>query len=177
MPPVRRHVFTFAAGLSLFLCVAVCVAWLTGALSHRAEGWVRVTHERLAASPDTIRLRIQGVTVRNGVFEIAWMTLDTAQGIADANPPSVGRSAWFFTPPGGVPPGIYRLPNGVGAGVRIPAWLVVVATGVLPLGWYCRQRARRDREARARAGHCFGCGYDLRGIPGRCPECGTERAA
>jgi uncharacterized repeat protein (TIGR04138 family) len=29
------------------------------------------------------------------------------------------------------------------------------------------------REALVRVGHCHECGYDLRGAPGKCPECGT----
>ena len=35
--------------------------------------------------------------------------------------------------------------------------------------------ARRLRRARVRAGHCPSCGYDLRGTPGQCPECGAVR--
>jgi hypothetical protein len=29
------------------------------------------------------------------------------------------------------------------------------------------------RRHRLRSGHCLICGYDVRGIEGRCPECGA----
>jgi hypothetical protein len=57
-------------------------------------------------------------------------------------------------------------------GIAVPTWSLAVLTGLLPVIWTWRVRwARRVR--RFRAGFCFSCGYDLRGTPDRCPECGT----
>jgi hypothetical protein len=61
--------------------------------------------------------------------------------------------------------------------LEMPYWLLAGATGVpgaLSLGWWARRR-RRVRAA-IRRGLCLACGYDLRGSPGRCPECGVRRA-
>jgi hypothetical protein len=54
--------------------------------------------------------------------------------------------------------------------VAMPAWLPVLAFLILPVVWILRWRAARRR---ASAGLCETCGYDLRGTPERCPECGT----
>jgi hypothetical protein len=45
-------------------------------------------------------------------------------------------------------------------------------TALLPATWLTRRLLSR-RRARRLAGLCPACGYDLRGSPGRCPECGT----
>ena len=54
--------------------------------------------------------------------------------------------------------------------VLLPTWLAAAA-GVTPLALVVLRRARKRR--RSDRGQCISCGYDLRGTPGRCPECGT----
>ena len=64
------------------------------------------------------------------------------------------------------------------SGIRLAvggAWLQaagVVALLALPLGGVLRVTRRRIKPD-----HCARCGYDLRGTPERCPECGTVAAA
>lgn len=58
--------------------------------------------------------------------------------------------------------------------LSIPAWAPVPVAALLPLIallHYLRSRRRTGQ------GLCAQCGYDLRGSPGRCPECGTIPAA
>jgi hypothetical protein len=50
-------------------------------------------------------------------------------------------------------------------GIAVPAWSLVVLTGLLPV-------IRAWRPRRFRFGFCLSCGYDLRATPDRCPECG-----
>jgi hypothetical protein len=59
--------------------------------------------------------------------------------------------------------------------VCVPIWFVV-ALATLPVG-VARTRTVLSRRLRARRGMCPDCGYDLRGTPDRCPECGKAAAA
>lgn len=52
--------------------------------------------------------------------------------------------------------------------------LLAVGLSVYPAVVFIRGPLRRYR--RRKRGLCLTCGYDLRGSPGRCPECGYERA-
>ena len=54
--------------------------------------------------------------------------------------------------------------------LSVPYWLLIGACG--GLGWWIGAGPRQARRRRRR-GQCLACGYDLRGTPGRCPECGA----
>jgi hypothetical protein len=57
--------------------------------------------------------------------------------------------------------------------VVVPCWFVAVLAALLPGAWV----VRHDRRVRRRIErYCEACGYDLRGSPGRCPECGEAFA-
>ena len=54
--------------------------------------------------------------------------------------------------------------------LTVPLVYLFVLTAVFPALWMI---VRTRRRARAAAGLCPACCYDLRATPGRCPECGT----
>ena len=54
--------------------------------------------------------------------------------------------------------------------VVIPHWFVALPFASVPAWHAARAVRRRWRLAR---GRCRKCGYDLRGTPGACPECGA----
>lgn len=56
--------------------------------------------------------------------------------------------------------------------LTVPSWTLALSLAVLP-ALAVRAAVRRARRRRRSAtGLCVDCGYDLRGTPGRCPECG-----
>ena len=64
-------------------------------------------------------------------------------------------------------------PHGSLWNLAVPYWSVIAAAAVWPAN--CLVRARRQRRRR-RAGLCRRCGYDVRAIADRCPECGQSTA-
>jgi hypothetical protein len=57
-----------------------------------------------------------------------------------------------------------------GGELTAPWPAVVAALGIVPV-WRLRSLLRTRRQFQQ--GLCRACGYDLRGTPDRCPECGT----
>jgi len=55
-------------------------------------------------------------------------------------------------------------------------WIVATAASLAGVAVACRHhfKQRRTRQ-RAVRGQCLNCGYNLKGSPERCPECGTIR--
>ncbi len=61
-----------------------------------------------------------------------------------------------------------------GLSLRFPLWIpLAIAFTMLTISarpWFLRART----ASRLRRGRCTACGYDLTGLTGRCPECGTS---
>jgi hypothetical protein len=55
----------------------------------------------------------------------------------------------------------------------LPFWSLALLWLSLPVGWLFLYRGHWRRRRRREKGLCVKCGYDLRGTPDRCPECGT----
>ena len=55
----------------------------------------------------------------------------------------------------------------------IPLWTMVIVMSLGSVITWCLVGGTRLFEAR---GHCVKCGYDLAGIDGPCPECGTNQS-
>lgn len=61
----------------------------------------------------------------------------------------------------------------LGAVALLPIGGIVVGTvGWLVIDWFRQEHLERRRYERQCAGLCVICGYDLRTLEGRCPECG-----
>jgi hypothetical protein len=158
MRRIGRWTFNAAAAISLALCVATVVLW------------VSTYHNRkLYRQPST--------RVLNGLWsKEVWIESDTGRLSLLCVSSNGQMVEEFFTPKWLERHGFYvRRTNGIYMGgvtliifeLHLPHWFLLVVFA-LPLA--LRLMARKPR---GRVGMCQVCGYDLRATPDRCPECGT----
>ena len=195
--PMRRHLFTLSATLSLLMCAAFTfLLWRSHrgglTLSHHHEygrnaltlcvvchdGAVFISRDRYRWKPvSLVDIDHPLTSGRAPGFAAGFKPWSRLTGTTWTDLPLQGEAIEFH--------GFHAQRQGTfGAEAQdpdgtdecyelyaVPSWVPVVATAALPAAWMLsRLRARRRRHA----GVCAACGYDLRATPGRCPECGFQ---
>jgi hypothetical protein len=170
--------------VSLLLCLAAAALW------HRSNRVADVLTfgTRQTPGPDgRVSQRDVLVTWRHGEIYAGWSsrtwdpnlwTFDDPAGFGWTAEPAGGRIAFrneSFTRRLGFAAAGYTRHDSASynvdsRGLFFPFWVVMLATGLLPMRWVL---AFLTVGARARRGACPNCGYDLRASRDRCPECGT----
>ena len=177
---MSRRLLNVLAVLSLLPCVIVLAFWLRSYWVKDHLAWQELDRRSPSRLPD------RGWIVGSGHGVVVVNELWFGTG-APAEPDwkftweQVDAAAW--QPPfGGVMAAIGFGYDGSGPGRQgwrggfVPHWFLAAlfaAPFVLRLAAYRRRRRREGLADRV----CAACGYDLRATPGRCPECGSVRAA
>jgi hypothetical protein len=165
---MKRWLFNIAAAVSLLLCVAMIVLWVRSCYLGTMCGYLLNT-SRIHANDDALIASLQGkliyVIFRENVpagsslrsFIIKDFKIYPASG-----PTATWRWGSFF----------YNHEFDAGSDFRgwgAPYWFLTAFFAVMPIKGLVRWR----RTSRYTDGLCSSCGYDLRAMPERCPECGT----
>lgn len=185
----RRRLANLLTVLSAVLCVATAAMWVRGT---RAVDVVRWAPTRRAADAPGARHHYFHLTFGVGAVRFLHVSLHGTYG----RPPKPGFR--FHSP--AISPADQRSYFGLMAQadakyellgfacvsgrlkarvhrarmIAVPFWFLTLATAAAPA---LRVRTMLRRRHRRRAGLCAACGYDLRGSPDRCPECGAAPAA
>lgn len=173
---VMRRRFTVFAAMSLLLFVAFAFLWLR--TSYKIDLLQSERFGRpwsICSTSGSIELSLMSPTwlqVSSGLAltGLSWSTLTADQFY----------SPWPLDPL----PGVRMIGSGRSAiaangtvvsfaqsTYHIPYWIPTILSAILPMVWCLTYLRHRRRQ---KAGMCRKCGYDLRGSPRRCPECGEE---
>lgn len=155
---MKRLILNLAAGVSLLLCVAICVIWVrsystNGAVSKMDEINIKLTDPRywiMFYPGKAVLCRQVGNDWPNPLKEFHLLGIDFG-GVWGQ-----GSLLWNLS---------------------IPFWMLATLTLILPTIRANIWRRHRRGIRRQRRGLCPKCGYDLRTSPDRCPECGAPAAA
>lgn len=174
MTPVRR----FIAGTCLLLAIATAGLWVRGrgavdaVLVFGAGGQLQV----MAAGQGRIHLFLSNVDFG---LEQAW-TMQRVNGL----PGELDESLQVMRKHGGTSVSLGSI-EWIGQrrdafGKQGQWFMLATVPHWLPLGLLCippllAARIRLRQWRRKRNGLCLNCGYDLRGSPEGCPECGAGR--
>lgn len=177
-----RILLNGATALSLALCVATAVLWVRGHYVEDSIAWRRNDAWRVfRSSPGHFIIDVNVSNWSGGPTgwqyareapnphalsdaEVSGYVLNVSPGDSWTMWVRGGFAWWRWKGRGG---------NSI-AMLAIPAWSIVTANLLLPLGWgLVRLHRSRMRHRSRRVGQCSACGYDLRATPARCPECGV----
>ena len=168
---MTRRLLNLLTGLSLLLCVAVCVLWVRSYATSQFLGW---------SNPSCF----VGALSMRGLVRLEYGTYPgDDQGWSHVAYPSPPNGLWQEAlardrrggPLKAIGVAAARVDyQADGSRVRralyLPHWLLAGTTLAAPL--WSLFRTMRSRRRRG-TGVCRSCGYDLRATPERCPECGT----
>ncbi|MDX2131595.1 MAG: hypothetical protein SFY69_06060 [Planctomycetota bacterium] len=149
---------------ALTLCVALASLWKVEYLSPARRLHVQLAHGALTARlfrPGDFVVSSPGIAI--GGFSARRVVLAPRFAPRDRIWIATVPASRSPTQPGTIIPVSYQIPCST---LVLP---ILPLTGLIALGgggWLLLRRARR------RSGHCRACGYDRRGLPGPCPECG-----
>lgn len=183
---IRHHALASVAIISLVLIPLLAIAWGIG--HERGDGFVIVSEQtsfgiyswqgEVAVLLPAAYKDAYASGFHHFRIEPTFWFSDWRDSAVDTSPISV-RCGWhavgfglnrgdqpcFLTGNSGIP-----YPYGPLALV-LPTWFLIVLCAIAPLLWW----RRRHRLLRASVALCPVCNYDLRGTPGRCPECGWKQ--
>jgi len=179
MRRLARSLFTLCAAVSLVLCVAACVLWVRSGVRGEVRAW---RDADCAGCFSTLRSAAGYIQYTRSEYpfpvpeamQAGHYTYDQpGQGLvsfAQAGDTHLQLPGFRFDDFAGsvTPVGIVKF-----RAAKLHYGVALLATGPLASAWLLTAGRRR---ARARAGLCLACGYDLRASAERCPECGAAAA-